>query len=1461
MTGQAHSRFPTRAAASVVACGLLLIVATAARATDYDWDWAGGSGNWNQTSRWNPNGHPRADDTANVINDGAEDITVYYYSDYPDEELDIVRVDADGTGTMTLFASSGDALNAEEIHVYGGTVDQRAGEFAVSFHVVVRDDTGHYNIQGGSLTTPFLRIGGFESGQFDQSGGCTVNVTDTVYLGAEAGAGYSLDGGKLVADTVYVGCVNPMGGPAPGTLHQTGGQADVDADLYVGDPGGAALYDLDDGTLTTGALTVGYYDSLTDTFRSGTVEQTGGTVTVCDTLVLGEEGGVTSSEGAYTLSGSSVLDVTNGVTVGDYGEGSFTQTGASHTVGTDLCIGHMPGSDGEYSLGSGGTLTVHGDMDVGYVGTGRFTQTSGTTTVDGALGIGPAYTGSPPDVTSGEGTLTLAGGILDTGGTMVGGFGTGTVTQTGGDHDVHGVLTLGSGSNTNPDAPLGDGTYDLSGTGELTVDAAAMVGKYGTGAVVQDGGTAHFKNLLYLGFTHDDWYRADGSYTLSGTADLVVDGTQHIGYDADGTFTQTGGTHTAGSDVYLGTHSGAGGPATGTYHLSGTGTFHAAGCLHVGYNGVGTLTQEGGTLTADGGIRIGSDDQGEGSVTLSGGTLETPTHAYVGRNGEGTVDHSGGTFTVGEILFHARLTGSHANYTLSGTGVLDVRSDEYLGYSEWAGMEQSGGTHDVGGSLYLAWQPGGSAVYDLSGGDLAVHGNETLGYAAIATFTQSGGDHHVDGNLDLGRAGGGRGLYTMTDGTAGVDGALTLTWLSDLAIEGGTFTANHLDSASFSTFRLLGGQFLANTVQHTAYYAMDIDGGSLSADEFTNDAEVRLHSGSIRGRSDLRGLLTNNGTFLMEAGNFYDTLVNHGTFRHEGGRFHGFLEHRGLFVPAGDFHADAGIENYATLTVAPEYGIWAEGDGLANHGAVAMAGGILGGDAGVVNDGTLGGYGFISGTGALTNAGTLAVQGGRLEVQKDTFTNTGLVQMADAVGQLAGTALENAGTLGGFGTVACDVTNDGLIEPAGGTLVLTGAVSNQAAGRISVSTGNKLAVPNSLGYSYGSISLAGGVFETDHVTNYGQVAGYGTFRSTRLDNYNEMVLSGGSATVEGFVVNQASGEIEVRYQPAVFTGDVTNAGDIKVTDTTVTFLGTYSGSGSYVSDPADNYFQDVQVAAGGAFVGGAGDRFLVRGDFLSETTNAAAWDTADADLLFLPGDDDAHTFTVTGAAGGGWTENFAWGGVTLEAGQAVSLVDDAAPGGALYASALTLEADTALQGDNLAVVARTVSAGDGLATVAVDVIVDDALEIEGEALGTLVFGAGGLLDNSGSHTITKTGEGLLVIDRPQDHGPGALFAITEGTVAMNTDASGTGDMDDADLSILVEGAQLDFGHDQHLDTLEIADGGLVRFTGANVVVVKNLVMDGVPLGATTLTPEPASLALLALGGLGLLARRRRRKAA
>jgi hypothetical protein len=149
----------------------------------------------------------------------------------------------------------------------------------------------------------------------------------------------------------------------------------------------------------------------------------------------------------------------------------------------------------------------------------------------------------------------------------------------------------------------------------------------------------------------------------------------------------------------------------------------------------------------------------------------------------------------------------------------------------------------------------------------------------------------------------------------------------------------------------------------------------------------------------------------------------------------------------------------------------------------------------------------------------------------------------------------------------------------------------------------------------------------------------------------------------------------------------------------------------------------------------------------------------------------------------------------------------------------------------------------------------DPLDVDVAELASVLFE--GTLDNTAGGTLTKTGDGTLVLAGTQQHGPGALLDVLGGIVEFNSDASGTGIIDDAHLSIQVTGGEVRFGCNQYLDTLTIGDGGLVRLTGANTVVVRHLVLDGINLGATTLVPEPAALALLAAGAVGLARKRRR----
>jgi len=230
------------------------------------------------------------------------------------------------------------------------------------------------------------------------------------------------------------------------------------------------------------------------------------------------------------------------------------------------------------------------------------------------------------------------------------------------------------------------------------------------------------------------------------------------------------------------------------------------------------------------------------------------------------------------------------------------------------------------------------------------------------------------------------------------------------------------------------------------------------------------------------------------------------------------------------------------------------------------------------------------------------------------------------------------------------------------------------------------------------------------------------------------------------------------------------------------------------------------------------------------------------------------------------------GGTVIEAGTVVAEADGALGAGSVTLGSATAVAAAALLAggpvsiDNEVTVrddgdpaANRTLGGDhasGAAVFAGSVTVGKALLLTAEPDGDVRLD--GYLDNTAGHTLVKTGGGTVVLNGPQAHGPGAVLQVTEGCLVLASDASGTGSMEDAYLEVYVGEAELQVAADQHLDTLDVGAGGLVRLTGAGVVVVRHLVIGGVDLGPATLTPEPATLALLAAGALALLRRHTRR---
>jgi hypothetical protein len=284
---------------------------------------------------------------------------------------------------------------------------------------------------------------------------------------------------------------------------------------------------------------------------------------------------------------------------------------------------------------------------------------------------------------------------------------------------------------------------------------------------------------------------------------------------------------------------------------------------------------------------------------------------------------------------------------------------------------------------------------------------------------------------------------------------------------------------------------------------------------------------------------------------------------------------------------------------------------------------------------------------------------------------------SDAATSVGGLILNN-GTLQGVGNVGNALVNNGTVEAIGGTLALTGAVTNNASGMLAASTGNKLLVTPGLANNPGLVNLTGGTFDNNAhaLNNTGQISGFGIFRTGGLVNNGTITISGGLSTINGNVVNQAGHSMTVAYNPALFTGAVTNFGTVKISGTTVRFTGSYTENGVFNSDPATNYFTDLILGSTGYLLGGVRDQFFVAHNLLNASAQSNLWNTAQAGL-FLKGGAN-HLMQLTGRDVGpsytGYQFNSAWGTVQLGAGEPLTLANgSAAPSAALYTHKLILE--------------------------------------------------------------------------------------------------------------------------------------------------------------------------------------------
>lgn len=607
-----------RRLAPLVLAGLFgAVCASPTFATDRAW--VGGTGNWSTAGNWSPNGVPTASDNAIVTTFGTVDGVVTYDYGGPSIILSTVRIDNTGTIRPPAF-----------------TVLSMSGNFPTR-----------------SLAANVEYVGYDGRGRINQSG-ATFNTTDFLYVGYNAGAQgvYSLSGvaglTTLNANVGYSGSGTLTASSL--SVHTANGETNIGFNV-----GATGVYNLSSVLNASGHVNVGI-------FGNGIFNQTGGSLTL--------QNGADLRLGLFA-EGAGTMNLTNGrielatnqshFHVGLTGMGSVLQSGDAFVDSAgDLLVGSEGSSTGHYSLSDTATLISRHTI-VGSAGTGTFVQTNGFHSPS-QLTLG--------DLATGSGTYTHSGGTLFSFlGSTIGNRGTGVLHQSGG------ILKTGEFSHLLLGRMAGSqGTYNLSGTGQLEVPGHVYVGDAGIGTVSQTGGSVLVNgDVNNEGLILGRLATSQGTYLLSNDALLEVRKEVIIGEEGTATFTQNGGLFiVSDSRLTVGWMLGS----SGSYVLAGgTLLVSSSGDVTVGIIGSGTFTHTGGTHTILGarGLMVPT-----GVYTFGGGQLNTPV-INAGLNGR--FMYTGGTLSVAEL----RLTGG--KISLNNNGATRIQKLTFSGTTdEWKGQ-------------------------------------------------------------------------------------------------------------------------------------------------------------------------------------------------------------------------------------------------------------------------------------------------------------------------------------------------------------------------------------------------------------------------------------------------------------------------------------------------------------------------------------------------------------------------------------------------------------------------------------------------------------------------------------------------------------------------------------------------------------------------------------------------------
>jgi hypothetical protein len=968
-------------------------------------------------------------------------------------------------------------------------------------------------------------------------------------------------------------------------------------------------------------------------------------------------------------------------------------------------------------------------------------------------------------------------------------------------------FVLGYGANST-------GTYMLSGTGALTANQSEYIGLFGNGTFTQSAATNTLNSAGGF-FEIGEAAGSTGTYNLSGTGTLTVKCNEYVGDVGTGVFNQDGGTHSidTGTNLYIGY--GAGGTG-GTYTLNaGTLSVNKPSAVageHVGYKVSGTFNQNGGTNQIWGtGLHVGTLSGSTGIYTMTAGTCSSNGGEIIGESGTGTFTQTGGDngTGAGTGVFIGYNANSVGTYNLSGTGSFGSGFDMYVGYNGAGTFNQNGGTAGVAENLVIGFAAtAAGSAYNLTAGSFSQGFSTYVTAIGNGTFNQSGGTSTFSGggvNVNGGSASVGNfivsgGTATTTDIAIASNGVLTVsgsgvltvtdTSNGSLSVTTGTTNAIHLSGGTINTPSLNfdGNPAALNWTSGTLHITQNVRWNNSANPTATADAfgfglalgsnqtlvvtgdeylggdvpfVLTLNAGSAHNVSgtlvvDVTGTIAQNagstlyaGAIIQAGGTVNGTLQNQTTFTYQSGSFNGRLLNQGTAVLGLSFTAGNGIENDASMTVNLGQTFTLNGQGLDNRGDFTLAGGTLNGNGPLVNNSALTGHGTLAGTGGFTNNALLTVGGGtmalsnlgananvgeidvpggyQLQLTGGNLTNTGAINLI--AGTISGSATLNnsaGGIISGHGTISSPLSNLGTISVDSGILNITTAFTN--AGELYLAGG--VATLNGAGTLFN-----GGLLRGDGVIN--KLFTNNSAGEIRAENGKRIKLTGVNGNNTG-LINLQGGTVE--FSQSLFNatmGQIVGRGLLKVGGTGLLNNGQIELSGG---------LSDFQ----GSLTNNTGAKVIVTGGSTATFYNGVACNTG-SEFRVSTGSTAVFFGNVTGTSTftGSGTKDFEGGSSSLAGAVAT-------PGDTIVASSAHLTVD-AIRENSLSV--------DGLVTIR-----PNGTSAGTSVVSALVINGGGKLDLNDNNLIVHNGN-LVTIAAQLKSGLNASGTLWTGTGIQSSTAA------------------------------------------------------------------------------------------